>query len=481
MPLSRAPGSIINAKPADAMAEPVRPPVPVWNGSLPRNGFDVPGAPQARMTGSRRGAPPVATIDRDAQRPAQRLRLDPQPAPATTRFPGERNPNPGSASVQSIAGNARPVYLVDPTPGGVLGVTGSNGESTFQGAVNNGYAHAIGRMDYTNAAQGAGPNNAFFAGQPQQPRQLYSTTFGRNNNTRLGNNGTFAQAFGRPLQASQTSVTGFPNARLPHTIRVSKEFSQITPEDLAFRIAFIRMKAFKVAPATSNALWEANSGTLPIQDAAPLAATNMMLASIQTVPESPDKVFTVQQALEKFALKGVIKTDSGPSTWPTSSGSAVDEFAHSSRNLVVLRKGDVEVYNYWSAGKMAMGQDLYLLLKGIPVGNIRGAMNKPPLSYNVNSSDPEHVYELPTASHASVVLQFVPWLPSGVKGKPGYKDLKYYDDFGIEHVGVALRVGTLLEKLPGVGNGPSRNVAFSEAAAISSGPLRILVDTTPGY
>lgn len=464
------------------MAEPPREAPPVWTGALPRNGFDVPGAPQARLTGTRRGAPEVATADRENQRPFQRVRLDAPPQPREQLLPGERNPNPGSRTVQSIAGNARPVYLVDPTPGGVLGVSGPNGASTFAGAVNNGYAHAIGRMDYTNAAVGAGPNNAFFAGQPQRPRQIYSTTFGNNNNTRLGPNGTFAEAFGRPIQSSQTSVTGFPNSRIPNTIRMSKTYSMLTPEDLAFRLCFIRQKAYEVPEATSNALWEITSGTLPIQDAAPLAATNMLLASLQKLPQTPDDVYTVEQALTEFALKGGIKTDSGPSTWPTSNeGAGSSDMAHSSRNLVVLRKGDVEIYNYWSAGRMVMGQDLYVILKGVPASKIRAGVRAKPLSYNLSSSNPDSYCELDTTSHPDVVLQFVPWLPKSTKGTPSYKDLRYYDDFGVERLGTYLRVGTVMEKLPGVGNGPADNVAFSEAAAIASGPLRILVDLTPGF
>ena len=456
--------------------------MPLWRGALPRNGFAVPGAPQARLSGTRRGAPPVALVDRDAQRPAQRLRIN-QPAQVTeTRLPGERAGNQVSSTVQSISGNARPVYLVDPTPGGVLGVTGANGESTFAGAVNSGYAHVIGREAYTNSAVAAGPNGAFFAGQPMRPRQLYSTTFGNNNNTQLGPNGTFAQAFGRPLQASQTSVTGFPNSRIPNTIRMSPSFSQITPEDLAFRLCFIRMNAYEVPHGKGGAFHEANSGTWPVQDAAPLAATNMLLASLQTPPESIDKVYTVEDALSTFALKGGIKTDNGPSTWPTSNASsAASEMAHSSRNLVVLRKGDVQIYNYWSSGEMAMGQDLYLLLKGIPVSSIRGGLGAKPLSYNVSSSNPTSVCELDTTRHADVVLQFIPWVPTATKGEPTHKDLVYYDDFGVERVGVGLRVGTLLEKLPGKGYGSPPNVAFSEAAAITAGPLRILVDMTPGY
>jgi len=322
---------------------------------------------------------------------------------------------------------------------------------------------------FDNNYQNQGPGGAVYPGTSSD--NLFIDLGDRGQASRVQNNPLMGASFNASATAKMEtkSLSGAPNALVPYTHRVSDATQEWIPEEQRFMLWFVMAKA-KTSPDTRLNGFETRFAPLPFHDGFNLTVLNLMLARTQKMPTDLDKVCSPEDVLKCYSLAGPVRVDVGAKLSPLGSHPG----SRKNRNIVFEAQGPGDIFNLWDNPKY--GQDLYLILKGKPLHEIRAAPGSPAGSYNVEAEHPAH-HELLPDDVSSVPLQMVPWNdPTGYR-EPSLADLAYTDPFGIERYGIAIRIGRMLQRFPETCDELTRRTApFSVHNTMRCGRVRVYVD-----
>jgi len=297
----------------------------------------------------------------------------------------------------------------------------------------------------------------------------------------LGDRGRASRVAGNPLmnmsfsasasaKMESRSATGAPNALVPYTHRVSDAAQEWMPEEQRFHLWFTAVKAKDVPRASYLNQYETRRAPLPFHDGYNLVALNMAIAASQLAPQTRADVAMPEEILANYNLAGSVRVDVGSKL----SGLGSHPGNRQNRNIVFEAQGPGDIFNIWDNPKV--GQNLYIIIKGVPVEKIRAHGGAPAGTYNIEAEHPSHVERLPENT-SSVPLQVVPWNdPLGFR-EPSLADLQYIDPFGIERYGVAIRVGWMLQRFPEDTDTETRAKApYSVHNTMKCGRVRVYID-----
>lgn len=282
-------------------------------------------------------------------------------------------------------------------------------------------------------------------------------------------NGAFAGLdFSSAAQNAETkSKTGAPNAIVPYTHRISDEAQEFMPEEQKYMLWFTEMSITDPGHQSGMGAFLTKNAHVPFHTGHNLVVMNMQIAAAQKRPEKLRDVVRPEDILADYGFSGPVRVDVGAKNSPLGQ----HEQNRQNRNLVLVIEGPGDTFNLWKDPKY--GQELYLILKGVPRQSIRAHKGAAPGTYNYSAATPGVTSQLDD-SIADVVLQFVPWNDPTGYASPSLEDLAYEGAFGETRHGVAIRLGKMLQRFPETCQESTRALApYSVAATMNCGRVRI--------
>ena len=153
-----------------------------------------------------------------------------------------------------------------------------------------------------------------------------------------------------------------------------------------------------------------------------ICAFNWILAASSRQPATPADVMSAYEAvLDSFGYEGIVTTESGEST------QHIQRHAHPERTFNVRNAGLASTPNVWG-NRVRAGTNLFVIIKKEPISGAR-----------IRVIPQGAFIPLPTGAIATHPFQ-VSFFGDYRYEKPPMSALRYTDEFGMEHLGIAIRV-----------------------------------------
>ena len=214
---------------------------------------------------------------------------------------------------------------------------------------------------------------------------------------------------------------------------------------------------------------------------------NFILASTEKQAQFADQVMTPAQILRDWAFGGVVISEQGDAqtsgaTDGQTHNNPYSEQAKGDRILNRCMAGRVTTQNIWGA-HITTGTHLWLILKKVPIEQVRASARDSPGTYLLDPSGQTTVdinqQQNRTSSHP---FQVVPWA-SMTEDQVPLAELEYVDELGSKHFGKAIHVGVVEDFAGGIPNKYSKNetshVPFNVAQTLLGGVVSVLVNRRP--
>ncbi len=383
-----------------------------------------------------------------------------------------------------LASNAAPIQFGDSTPVMSSIQAGVDGAAQFAN---------FATKPYDEAYRGVGPigGSAFpgtFAGFPGKTRFFgdssgtqFAHTLGAGLFQASQQNGGAALRNGDmvpPVDLLQTALnttrsnrTGGHAPRIKYTYTLAPENFKVSANELT-GMPIVHEVTHLTAPNEAQLFYGLDAAPTPQVRIYDVTTANWLMATEQPRPTNPEDVVTPQELMTKYRLTGSGASDEGHQYRQNGEDRNV---ALTARNVVVNHGGEaLQLYNFW--GAVPYAHMVGFILKGVSMSNI-WALNPHNIgTYNLSANTPNAVQALNTKLLADVVLQFVPWKSPLSGDTPKLADLVYYDDFGVQRLGIWIPFATVLQTHGDLGHDDDIDRApFSIASAHRAGKLTAII------